>query len=385
MFATIGRKTVGNFTVKYLSKTDAVYKLSKVICPWRLKRFFSYNFVKWRILSTNCVFSNTKTIKMLNCWNKRACTFKVDEVHQNYWLFRKGQNIGYISTLMQDPSDAVSINEENLNELRYYTQLYPLWENFQEKLVDIKVSKRTKWPYNSPTGSWIQLNYPFSKTPELSIKYKKFTNKEIKVGKILEEIDVLSGESAFRYIKGRRVDLEGVTIVTAAVDQLDFNNFLSIDEDLKINSYVIYAGGSIIYVKSDIYSFSDNSWIFKGHTIFIMAARKDGKSYKVSPMELDNEDDIEMCSHRQILGSELKNYMINFNSNLFKQPPDQIESELIYNLFKSCQEKNGTKKVKMQETLLEHNMMMQMQDRNVYGKIFGGYLMNEQIIISPSL
>ena len=181
-----------------------------------------------------------------------------------------------------------------------------------------------------------RIRYLFSKFAELSVKYKKFTNNEIMVGKILEEIDVLSGESAYRYIKGRGVDLEGVTIVTAAVDQLDFNNFLSIEEDLKVNTYVIYSGGSIIYVKSDIYSQSKDSLIFKGHAIFIMAARKDGKSFKVSPMELEGEDNAETWKQREILGNELKEYIINLNTRLFKQPPDQNESDLIYSLFKSA-------------------------------------------------
>ena len=299
--------------------TKIFYKLFSSFWYWKSYRYSNIReqFIKRGTLKfffhKNSYSSN---LNSLVNFNKRSWTVKFDDVHKNYGLFRKGQHIGHISTLMQDPSDAVLVNEENSDELKYFTKLPKLSENFYEKLVEIKVSQRTKSPYNSPSGSWIQVNYLFSKFAELSVKYKKFTNNEIMVGKILEEIDVLSGESAYRYIKGRGVDLKGVIILTASVDQLDFNNYLSIEEDLKINTYVIYSGGSFIYVKSDIYSQSNDSLTFKGHAIFIMTARKDGKAFVVSPMELEVEDNSEMWKHREILGNELKEYITSLNTRI---------------------------------------------------------------------
>lgn len=78
----------------------------------------------------------------------------------------------------------------------------------------------------------------------------------------------------------------------------------------------------------------DKNWSYKGHTIFIMAARKGKDSFKVPPMEFDGEDQPKTAKVRQILGNELKDYIIGMNNNLYKQAPNSKESDLIHGLFK---------------------------------------------------
>lgn len=171
------------------------------------------------------------------------------EDNLKYSLFKKGQNIGYASTLMQDPLDASVITEKEYDEMHHYFDIPELAENIHDDLVQVKLSKRTKVPYNSPSGSWMQVIYPFAEKPELAGKYKKFADKDIMVGKMLEEIDALCAETAYRFIRGRENKLERVSTVTAAVDHLEFSTVLSIEENLKINTYVIFTGSSTIYVK----------------------------------------------------------------------------------------------------------------------------------------
>ena len=57
-------------------------------------------------------------------------------VHENYALFRKGQDIGYLSTLMVDPTDAHIVKEENYHELHHYFDIPELAENIKDKLVE---------------------------------------------------------------------------------------------------------------------------------------------------------------------------------------------------------------------------------------------------------
>jgi acyl-CoA hydrolase len=103
-----------------------------------------------------------------------------------------------------------------------------------------------------------------------------------------------------------------------------------VTENLKINTYVIYTGSTTIYVKSDMYSKKpdDKNWNYKGHT------RKGKDSFKVPQMEFDGEDHPKTAKVRQILGNELKDYIIGMNNRLYKQAPNSKESDLIHGLFK---------------------------------------------------
>jgi len=127
----------------------------------------------------------------------------LSEAHENYGLFRKGQSIGYLSTLMEDPADAYVVGEKNYDEVHHYFDIPDLGENIIENYIQIKVSARENVPYNSPTGSWMQVYYPFAEKEELANKYVKFADNEIMIGKMLEEIDVISAETAYRFIRGR--------------------------------------------------------------------------------------------------------------------------------------------------------------------------------------
>ena len=309
--------------------------------------------------------------------SNRCLTNSQGSGYENYALFRKGQNIGYLSTLMQDPSDAQVVTEDNYHELHHYFDIPELAENIKENLVEVKISKRSKVPYNSPTGSWMQVTYPFAEKPALVDKYRKFSNNEVMVGKMLEEIDALWAETAFRYIRGCGCDMTGVSTVTAAVDHLEFDTDLLWDENLRINTYVIYTGSSTVYVKSDMYSkqVDSDQWNYKGHTIFIMAARQAGKSFKVPQMTFDGEDDPELGKTRQLLGNELKDYIVNLNNNLYKQAPNKQESVMIHEMFKKVKF-NKDALVTVSDTVLKHNTLMHKQEKNSHGKVFGGFLMN---------
>ena len=226
---------------------------------------------------------------------------------------------------MPDPRDAHYITKNEYHEVKFYLDIPELAENLLENLVEVQISKRTKVKYNTVTGSWMQVVYPFAENPELAGKYRKFADDDVIVGKMLEDIDAISAETAFRFIRGSDKEFEDVSTVTAAVDSLSFDKTLSVNENLKLNTYVIYTGSSTMYIKTDMYSQKpgDLEWDFKGHTIFIMAARLGDRSFKVPKLEFDGEEYPDCVQTRQMLGLELKDYIINLNNNLYKQAPDK--------------------------------------------------------------
>ena len=114
-----------------------------------------------------------------------------------------------------------------------------------------------------------------------------------------------------------------------------------------------------------------------------MAARRIDHSVKVPILEFEGEDDLANCKTREILGKELKDYITNLNSTLYKQAPNREESSLIHNLFKRLKFENNYQDIElMSNTKIEHTMVMSRQEQNTYGKIFGGYLMNKALEVA---
>lgn len=58
-----------------------------------------------------------------------------------------------------------------------------------------------------------------------------------------------------------------------------------------------------------------------------------------------------------------------------KKAPTQEESEYVHKFFMDQTFKEG--KVNITETKMEKDLLMHMQDRNLHGKIFGGFVLRE--------
>ena len=71
----------------------------------------------------------------------------------------------------------------------------------------------------------------------------------------------------------------------------------------------------------------------------------------------------------------MKDYIVNLNNNLYKQSPNNEESVMIHDLFKKVKF-DKTQLTTVTDTVLKHNTLMHKQEKNSYGKVFGGFLMN---------
>jgi acyl-coenzyme A thioesterase 9 len=113
--------------------------------------------------------------------------------------------------------------------------------------------------------------------------------------------------------------------------------------------------------------------------IFLFAARnKDdySKSYRLPKFLYDGEEDIEKCHMRYQLG--LKRQLErkqHARDSIVLKAPNQQEIEYVHRFFTNEAEKEG--KLAISETHLQKTLLMHTQDRNLHGKIFGGYIMRE--------
>ena len=94
-----------------------------------------------------------------------------------------------------------------------------------------------------------------------------------------------------------------------------------------------------------------------------MAARKNLSPFRVPSMNFSGEEDAHDAKTREKLGKELKSYIIGLNTNLYRQPPNKAESQLIYKLFMKQKFDKRNELVKIQDTTIYHNTIMHYQNK----------------------
>jgi acyl-coenzyme A thioesterase 9 len=84
------------------------------------------------------------------------------------------------------------------------------------------------------------------------------SGKDIRYGKIIEELDALAGDCSYKYLlkddhqDNFNPETRPYTLVTVSVDRIDFMDKLSANKDLRLSAYMLMAKGSTLMVKIDV-------------------------------------------------------------------------------------------------------------------------------------
>lgn len=208
----------------------------------------------------------------------------------------------------------------------------------------------------------------------------------IRVGRLMEALDFTA--TFVSYLHCHTEPLSRIcTMVTVCVDHLKFYKIIRADRNILINSYPTFSGKSTIEIRTDLFQKTDNQTeeSLVASALFLMAARDPvdyNKPYFIPKLIETNEEDPEKCKLRKELGRLNQEERKKLGStNLFKSPPNQEESEELHNIFLSLRSNAVSPKdfTAISSTMTTKSLLMHLQDRNVHGKIFGGYLMRESI------
>lgn len=271
--------------------------------------------------------------------------------------------------------------------------------------------------------SFIEIILPLNDHSELRESMVESDGKTIQYGKMFELFDGLAGDVAYRHAGGRST---GITIVTACIDGMQAISSVHIDQDVKLQGYLTYVGKSSMEVSIDLITLDKegNSTIV-GQTQFIMVARTaaEGRAFPIHGLELVTEEAI----NRFALGaSRVSARKARAATSLALTPPKPEEIDVIHNLYlltekireekaahlanklnqddfleKSAESSNtsqsssvpsstsrlgssipsptqGNMKFRfMKSTVMNNVQVMPSQERNVHGKVFGGYILRK--------
>ena len=266
--------------------------------------------------------------------------------------------------------------------------------------------------FNYPYNSFIQIKLPLAENKELRDKYIRFFPQYIRVGRLLEALDFTATFVSYFHCKNEPFS-RTCTMITVCVDHLKFFSNLRGDRNILINAYPTFSGKSTVEIRTDLYEeiadkttsienkaktviSSENqenqennhdydNYRMAGSALFLMAAREYNdysKAYTVPQLMLNLGPD----SQRAILRSELGKLNQDLrkkqvSTSLFKSPPSEQESLELHEIF-IRNEENLRKNINIKyisDTHKTKSLLMHNQDRNIHGKIFGGYLMKESI------
>ncbi|KAJ1996010.1 hypothetical protein GGI26_000593 [Coemansia sp. RSA 1358] len=211
---------------------------------------------------------------------------------------------------------------------------------------------------------------------------------DIRLGKVLEDLDRLAGAVAYKHASDNNGDLAPITFVTAAVDRIDLKATLSPNCNYRLTGTVTYVGFSSmeIYIQLQAVPGAGEPTDPEPNLVasFTMVGRDKytGKASQVNPLLLEDESQRRLVKAAEQIKEHKK---AAAEKNLLKRPPSTEERLVIHQLWLETNKYQDniygshtslpSDMVWLDKTGMDSVTVCFPSERNVQNKIFGGYLM----------
>jgi len=266
----------------------------------------------------------------------------------------------------------------------------------------------------SISDSWLEIILPFSDHEDLRnslLRGDGVGNHKIRYGNLFEIIDALAADVGYRHCGPDPV------IVTASVDGMRSVKEIEIQYDLKLQGYLTYVGKSSMEVNINIVTaYPNGEEVLVGETLFIMVARDraTGKALTAPTLELDDGESQRAYEQGKQRAAFRRQRALE---SLTLNPPRAEEIEHIHRLYLDSRKLTWNQEIElftninianvnpistssllateiapvtaagddmerhqysgyrwMNHTIFKNTHHMHAQNRNIHGKMFGGYL-----------
>jgi acyl-coenzyme A thioesterase 9 len=231
--------------------------------------------------------------------------------------------------------------------------------------------------------------YNFSTDYVLREQYRDSWN-EVRIGKLLEDLDALAGTISVKHCTDDECTTRPLLLVTASVDKIVLKKPISVDIDLKIVGAAVWVGKSSIEIQLEVTQTtegSDNSDLVALTANFIFVAR-DSKTGKAAPV---NRLSPQTEKEKFLFEEAETRYKLRRNKGGANKK--EIENAGISRLDKLLAEGRifcdmpalaDRDSILLRDTRLENSLICQPQQRNIHGRIFGGFLMHRAFELAYS-
>eukprot|EP01114_Cavostelium_apophysatum_P021122 TRINITY_DN7277_c0_g1_i1.p1 TRINITY_DN7277_c0_g1~~TRINITY_DN7277_c0_g1_i1.p1 ORF type:complete len:431 (+),score=50.36 TRINITY_DN7277_c0_g1_i1:14-1306(+) len=249
----------------------------------------------------------------------------------------------------------------------------------QDKHIGIEGNEAPSFLVNkAPSDSYTEIHMPFSTDQNLQDQYLSAYG-SVRMGRLLEDLDAMAGNIAFKHADDNNPKTRPLTIVTASVDSIHLIKRLHPQRDFVMKGSVTWVGKSSMEIEIRVESKDEttNQTITNVSAVFTMVARDaaTGRAAHVNPLVPRTDEE----KQRFAVGEANKKRRLEWKENsLMRQPPTADERLILHDLFMETKKaQSSPNHVQMQRTEHESLLLCQPSERNIHGKIFGGYLMRQ--------
>lgn len=260
-----------------------------------------------------------------------------------------------------------------------------LWEARSRIFEEPNASgtSETELVAKSPSKSSTSICYKFSSDFILREQYRNPWNK-IRMGKLVEDLDALAGTISYKHCCNDDGSTRPLLLVTASVDRIVLKKPILIDADLTIVGAVTWVGRSSMEIQMEVTQPAEGATnpsdavALVANFTFVARDTKTGKSALVN--QISPETDKEKLLWEE---AEERNKMRKKKKGEKKRGPENEDMERLNALlsegrvFIDMPALADRDSILIQDTRHENTFICQPQQRNIHGRIFGGFLMRK--------
>ncbi|XP_072545367.1 acyl-CoA thioesterase 9, tandem duplicate 1 isoform X1 [Salminus brasiliensis] len=277
------------------------------------------------------------------------------------------------------------------NRLRQIVGASTNWKDHQQAMADRAslsahlASSQSELPAKRMKDSEIEVHLPLGTQPSLREKYLNYHN-SVRFGRILEDLDSLAVLICYSHTWNKELARSPLSIVTALVDKIDMRkNIIYPDCDIKFTGHVTWVGKSSIEAKMHMTQFHDGAYSPVLDATFVMVARdpENKRAAFVNPLQLEGPEEEKIFQQGEL---NKKRRVDLSTASLLKVAPTADERKIIHSMFLNTLD---TKTVSFRSRILPPNSVWMEdakmkgleichpQERNIFNRIFGGFLMRK--------
>ncbi|KAG8137277.1 putative Acyl-coenzyme A thioesterase 9 mitochondrial-like protein [Naja naja] len=304
-------------------------------------------------------------------------------------LFRMLMSSSNGSQVIKDVEEGhvpIHVNDENafdsFTESRDHVQAM----NERKALHTLLAKTQGDLPPRKMKDSYIEVILPLGSQPEIREKYLNMQN-TVRFGRLLEDLDSLGVLICYTHTKNEATPRSPLSIVTALVDKIGlWKQHIHPDCDIKFTGNVSWVGKTSMEVKIHMLQLLDGG-IYSPvlDATFVMVARdpENKRPAFVNPLIVETPEE------QKIFNEGEKNKIRRLESSrasLLKVAPTADERNIIHNMFLNTLDSRTVSfrsrillpnSVWMQDTKLKGLEICHPQERNIFNRIFGGFLMRK--------
>ncbi|XP_007541401.1 acyl-coenzyme A thioesterase 9, mitochondrial isoform X1 [Poecilia latipinna] len=277
------------------------------------------------------------------------------------------------------------------NRLREIVGASTNWSDHQQamaervSLASMLARSQSELPAKRMKDSFLEVHLPLGSEPELREKYLTNHN-TVRFGRILEDLDSLAVLISYSHTYNPALKRSPLSIVTALVDKIDMRQHVIYpDCDIKFTGQVTWVGRSSIEAKMHMSQYRDGAYAPVLDATFVMVARDPGnkRAAFVNPLAPEGPEEEKLLQE----GEANKSRRVELSTaSLLKVAPTNEERKIIHDLFLNTLDANTVSfrsrilppnSVWMEDAKLKGLEICHPQQRNIFNRIFGGFLMRK--------